>query len=97
MRVDDINDSFYNVEGTSAVYAGILEGANVQELMRSISVDTRMDELHRWVVSEARNYANEIYSQLRDEYDEYASEERFKEVCDINGWRFDVNGYLQEE
>jgi hypothetical protein len=96
MRVEDISDNFYNADGAS-IEAGILQGASVHELMRSISVDTRMDELHRWVVSEARNYANEIYSQLRDEYDEYASEERFKEVCDINGWRFDVNGYLQEE
>jgi len=97
MRVEDISDSFYDANGDSCIDAGILEGANVHELMRSISVDSILDELHRWVVNMAREYANEIYSQLRDEYDEYASEERFKEVCDINGWRFDVNGYLQEE
>jgi hypothetical protein len=96
MRVEDISDNFYNADGAS-IDAGILEGANVHELMRSISVDVRLEELHQWVMNEVRRYANDIYAQLRDEYDEYASEERFKEVCDINGWRFDVNGYLQEE
>jgi hypothetical protein len=96
MRVEDISDNFYNADDAS-IDAGILQGASVHELMRSISVDTRLEELHQWVENMVREYANEIYSQLRDEYDEYASEERFKEVCDINGWRFDVNGYLQEE
>jgi len=96
MRVEDISDSFYDADGAS-IDAGILEGASVLALMNSISVDERLNELHQWVMNEVRRYANDIYAQLRDEYDEYASEERFKEVCDINGWRFDVNGYLQEE
>lgn len=96
MRVDDIKDSLYDADG-ACIDAGILQGASVRELMNSISVDVRLEELHQWVENEVRNYANEIYAQLRDEYDEYASEERFKEVCDINGWRFNVNGYLQEE
>ena len=96
MRLEDISNNFHDANGDSCIDAGILEGANVYELMRSISVDSRLTELQQWAENEARNYANDIYSQLRDEYDEYVGEERFKEVCDINGWRFDINGYLQE-
>ena len=95
--MDDISESFYNAEGDSSIDEGILQGANVHALMNSISVDERLNELHQWVENEARNYANDIYSQLRDEYDEYASEERFKDICDINDWRFDHRGLLIEQ
>lgn len=99
MRVDDISDNFFNASAhdTTCIDAGILEGANVYELIQSIDAYSMLSELQEWAESEAKQYANNIYKQLRDEYDAYTSEERFKEVCDINEWRFDINGYLQEE
>jgi hypothetical protein len=48
------------------------------------------------VLSRARAYADGIYKQLKEEYEAYTSEERFIDVCDINGWRFDNNGNLIE-
>jgi hypothetical protein len=97
MRSDGIDDRIHYAEDDSVVDRGILEGANVRELAKSIGTDELFNELDNWTLHKAQKYADEIYKQLRDEYDAYTSEERFKEVCDINGWRFDINGYLQEE
>jgi hypothetical protein len=69
----------------------------VKELANSIHTDELFNDLDGWVLSKARAYANEIYAQLEEEYDAYTSEERFIDVCDINGWRFDNNGTLIEE
>lgn len=96
MHVSDISDNFYNAseDGTTCIDAGILEGANAYELIQSIDAYSMLSELQEWMESKAKKYADDIYIQLRDEYDAYTSEERFKEVCDINDWRFDTNGYL---
>jgi hypothetical protein len=73
---------------------GILEGASVKELAASIDTDHLFNELEEWILSRARDFANDIYEQLKEEYTQYTSEERFQEVCDINEWRFDNNGTL---
>jgi hypothetical protein len=39
--------------------------------------------------SKREAYADEIYKQLKEEYEAYTSEEYFIDLCDINGWRFD--------
>lgn len=99
MHVSDISDNFYNAndDATTRIDAGILEGADVYELIQSIGAHYMLDELHDWMESKAKQYADEIYKQLREEYDAYTSEERFKDICDINGWRFNTNGYLIEQ
>jgi len=99
MHVSDISDNFYNAndDATTRIDAGILEGADVYELIQSIGAHYMLDELQGWMESKAKQYADEIYKQLRDEYDAYTSEERFKDICDINDWRFDYNGYLIEQ
>jgi hypothetical protein len=76
---------------------GILSGANVKELAESINSDYLFNELEEWVLGRARAYADDIYKQLKEEYEAYTSDEYFIDLCDINGWRFDNNGTLIEE
>lgn len=99
MHVSDISDNFYNAndDATTRIDAGILEGADVYELIQSIGAHYMLDELQGWMESKAKQYADEIYKQLREEYDAYTSEERFKDICDINNWRFDHRGVLIEQ
>ena len=97
MRSDGIDDRIHYAEDDSVVERGILEGANVQELAKSIDTEHLFNELDEWLLSRAQDYANDIYIQLREEYDAYTEEQYFKELCDINGWRFDKRGILIEE
>jgi hypothetical protein len=97
MVTEGLDDRIHYAEDDSVVDRGILEGANVKELANSINTDALFNDLDAWVLSRARAYADGIYKQLKEEYEAYTSEEYFIDLCDINGWRFDVNGYLQEE
>jgi hypothetical protein len=49
-----------------------------------------MDELVEWVQEEARDYAQDIYTQLEEEHDYLTSEESFIEHCECNDVQFDV-------
>lgn len=99
MLVDDIQENFHHAseDGTTCIDAGILEGADAYELIQSIEAYSMLSELQDWMEQKARDYATEIYKKLRDEYDAYTSEERFKDICDINNWRFDHRGKLIEQ
>ena len=96
MRSDGIDDRIHYAEEDSVVDRGILEGANVRELAKSIGTDELFNELDNWTLHKAQKYADEIYKQLKEEYEHYTSEEYFKDLCDINGWRFDQRGILIE-
>ena len=97
MVTEGLDDRISYADDDSVMDRGILEGANVKELANSINTDALFNDLDAWVLSRARAYADGIYKQLKEEYEAYTSEEYFIDLCDINGWRFDVNGYLQEE
>jgi hypothetical protein len=97
MRSDGIDDRLYYADEQSVMDKGILEGASVQELAKSIDYEELLDELEEWLLGKAQKYADEIYKQLREEYDSYTSEEYFIDLCDINGWRFDQRGILINE
>jgi hypothetical protein len=97
MRSEGIDDRIHYAEDDSVLEGGILDGANVRELAKSIDTDALLNELGEWVTDKARAYADDIFKQLREEYDAYTEEQYFKELCDINGWRFDQRGILIEE
>jgi hypothetical protein len=97
MCTSGVNDTIHYAEDDSVMDGGILEGANVKELAKSIDTNYLFNELDEWVLSRAREYADGIYKQLKEEYEAYTSEEYFKDLCDINGWRFNINGTLIEE
>ena len=96
MRSEVISDSIDYADEDSVMDKGILEGANVKELAKSIGTDELFNELDSWSLHKAQKYADEIFKQLREEYDAYTSEEYFIDLCDINGWRFDNNGNIVE-
>ena len=97
MRSEGIDDRIHYAEDDSVLEGGILDGANVRELAKSIDTDALLNELDEWVTDKARAYADDIFKQLREDYDAYTEEQYFKELCDINGWRFDQRGNLIEE
>ena len=96
MRSAGVDDRIHYADDDSVIDRGILEGANVKELAKSINTDELFIELDNWALHKAQKYADEIFKQLREEYDAYTSEEYFKDLCDINGWRFDKRGILLE-
>ena len=97
MQSSGVDDRIHYAEDDSVVDRGILEGANVKELAKSINTDDLFNELDNWALHKAQKYADEIFVKLREEYDAYTSEDYFKDLCDINGWRFDKHGQLIEE
>lgn len=97
MRSAGIDDRLYYAEDDSVMDRGILQGANVKELARSIDYEYLLNQLDEWLLGKAQKFADGVYKQLREEYNHYTSEEYFKDLCDINGWRFDKRGILIEE
>ena len=97
MKTQGIDDRIDYAEDDSVMDRGILEGANVKELAKSIGTDELFNELDNWALHKAQKFADEIYKQLKEEYEAYTSEEYFIDLCDINGWRFDQRGILIEE
>jgi hypothetical protein len=97
MRSAGIDDRIHYAEDDSVVDRGILEGASVKELAKSIDTDYLFNQLDEWLLDKAQRYADEIYKQLKEEYEHYTSEEYFIDLCDINGWRFDQRGTLIQE
>lgn len=85
----DDNDSVFR--------KGIFQGAGINGVARAIDIESLVNDLEEWVLEEARSLADDIYIALRDEYEHYTSEETFKELIYINGWRFDSKGNLLTE
>lgn len=75
---------------------GILQGASVHELDQAIDTERLVCELEEFAIRMAREYADEIYKALREEYEGYTSEDYFKELIYINGWRFNNKGELTD-
>jgi hypothetical protein len=75
---------------------GILQGAPVCELDQAIDSERLVCELEEFAISRAKEYADEIYNALREEYEGYTSEDYFKDLIYINGWRFNNKGELTD-
>jgi hypothetical protein len=71
-----------------------LQGANVQELYDGILIDGLLDDLYEWALKEARKYADEIYKQLEQAYDDEMSDQHVSLMADANQWEFDESGRL---
>lgn len=82
-------DCFHEVE--TQLHKGIFQGAYAEDLMNTIGAgyleQTAIDILHH-----ARDYADEIYKRLRDEYESLCSEEYIAEICDANEYLFTSDG-----
>jgi hypothetical protein len=99
MRIEgvDITADIDADENDLVFTQGIFQGAGIKDVARAIGVESLVKDLEEWVLAEARVLADDIYKALRDEYEHYTSEETFKELIYINGWRFDSKGNLLTE
>lgn len=71
-----------------------LKGAKVRDLAEAIDAEEFTLELADLMREQARDYADDIYSQLRKAYEEEISEEHFAEVAFANVYVFDEDGQL---
>ena len=99
MRLDgvDITAGIDADDNEDVFRKGIFQGAGINGVVRAINIESLVNDLEEWVLEEAKSLADEIYVALRDEYEAYTSEETFKELIYINGWRFDSKGNLLTE
>lgn len=72
---------------------GIFAGVSVAHLLESLG-ESCFDDLANEALESARDYADDIYKKLRDEYEYMCSEEYIAELCDANEYLFDENGKL---
>ena len=73
---------------------GVLAGAIVAELGKSINIPDLENRLADWLKTAVDDYAHDIFVKLRDEYEYQTSEECFAELCEANDWRFEENGEM---
>jgi hypothetical protein len=79
--------------GDDHIEVGMFAGASISNLLNALPedyADTIADE----VLQSARDYADEIYIQLRNEYERMCSEEYIAELCDANEYLFNKKGEL---
>jgi len=81
-------------EGDRAVLEldGVLKGANVYQLWEGINGGGLIQELDELLVTKAREYADELYKALEEEYEALTSDEAIADDCYINGRRFTEDG-----
>lgn len=91
MLRSDVSIQCENPDDTLSM--GMFAGANVHMLMESLP-DSYVDDIADEVLQSARDYADEIYKRLCDEYERMCSEEYIAELCDANEYLFNKKGEL---
>lgn len=90
-----VRDDWYRtvpvVNAEHVISSGMFEGAGVNNLLESLP-DSYLDELADEILQSAREYADDIYIQLRKEYEWLTSEECLIEMCEANEYLFDKTG-----
>ena len=95
MRLSDVVDYAENIENSEYAHnmaVGIMEGASVKELFDSFHWAKRLDLMIERALQATKDYADNIYKQLKEDYEYQVSDENIEELIYINGWRFDING-----
>jgi hypothetical protein len=95
MKFDEVRDYAESLEDSGYAHAmavGIMEGAVVKDLFDSFHWARRLDLMVERALQAAKDYADEIYNQLKEDYEYQISDENIEELIYINGWRFDING-----
>ena len=76
----------------------IFQGMHYKELHNLIrSTDfpyTDPNDIEQAGFESAKEYADELYKQLREEYEYITSTENLIEMCDINDWKFNNEGEM---
>ena len=77
----------------------IFQGMHFKDLLSIIMHDDNMphktlNDIEEATAQSARDYADELYKRLREEYEYIVSEANLIEMCDINDWKFDEEGRM---
>lgn len=88
----DVDPEYYGDNET--LTTGVLKGARMRDLLSAYDFGTVLNSLIDDVQEAARSYARKIYGDLEREYDWLTSEENFRELAEINNWRFDASGEM---
>jgi hypothetical protein len=99
MRLSDVVDYAESVENDSnspVLAVGILENANVKDLFTSDDWDWahRLDAMLERALEAVKEYADNIYTQIKEDYEWQVSDENINELIYINGWRFNKRGEI---
>ena len=99
MRLSDVVDYAESAEddANNPVLAfGILENANVKDLFTSDDWDWahRLDAMLERALEAVKEYADNIYTQIKEDYEWQVSDENIEELIYINGWRFNKRGEI---
>lgn len=76
----------------------IFKGMNALDLLNIITSSDfefkSMSDIAEAVEESARDYADELYKQLREEYEYLTSEKNLIESCEANDWQFNNEGEM---
>lgn len=87
---DEVNDEDKRTETLKS--EGVLKDANVAQLCDGINIAVTMDELNSDIKRCVKEFADEIYKRLEDEYESLVTDEAISEMADANDYRFDEYG-----
>ena len=97
MKFDEVRDYAESAEDDSnnpVLAVGILENANVKELFDSFHWAKRLDLMIERALEAVKEYADNIYTQIKEDYEWQVSDENINELIYINGWRFNKRGEI---
>lgn len=82
-------------EDDDAVLAqGVMQNANVYQLSRSFDYEQRINEWCDEALKQAREFADDVYKKLCDEYESLISDESLTEFAGANEYLFDERGNM---
>jgi hypothetical protein len=76
----------------------IFKGMNALDLLNLITSSDfqykSMADIADALKESAKDYADKLYKQLREEHEYIMSDENLIEMCDINDWKFNKEGEM---
>jgi hypothetical protein len=76
----------------------IFKGMNALDLLNIITSSDfefkSMQDIAEAIEQSAKDYADKLYKQLREEHEYIMSAENLIEMCDINDWKFNNEGEM---
>jgi hypothetical protein len=99
MKLSDVVDyaeSVENEENNPTLVEGPMMGAEVKELFQTDYWDWahRLDAMLERALEAVKEYADNIYTQIKEDYEWQVSDENINELIYINGWRFNKRGEI---
>lgn len=80
-------------DGGDVLHKGLFAGASLESLVDALPA-SYFDDIADEMLASAKDFANDIYKKLRNEWDWLCSEKQIAELCDANEYLFDENGKL---